>query len=168
VSKTEYKHGTIRTKIVFLLIIGGLLFILISSGGAQAQYLPSFFNPYWSQVPSVFSFPFAPFSFSSPYINFSNINPFLSAVAPFGFPAPPAPVYPTASILGGLIPFPPLPVATIAGTTITAPSTLTEVDVRIWLGGPPLSLTLPVPTTIYIVPAAVSGLLIRPPTLPII
>jgi len=168
VSKAHYKHGTISTKILFLLIFGGLLFILIGNGGAQAPYLPSFFNPYWSQVPSVFSFPFAPFSFFSPYTSFTNINPFLPVATQFGFPAPPAPVYPTASILGGLIPFPPLPVATLAGTTITAPSTLTEVDVRIWLDGPPLSLTLPVPTTIFIVPAAVSGLLIRPPTFPLI
>ncbi|MGA1843431.1 MAG: hypothetical protein ACMUIS_02585 [bacterium] len=168
-SKTYCKHGGIHTTMVFLLIIGGLLFILIGSGGAQAQYLPSFFNPYWSPAPSVFSFPFAPFSFSSFYTGFSPINPFLSSITPLGFPAAPAPVTPSASILGGLIPFPPLPVATIAGTTITAPTTITEVELRIWLEGPPLSLVLPVPTTIYIVPqATASGLLIRPPTLPII
>ena len=169
-SKALCKHGRIHTTMVFLLIIGGLLFILMGSGGAQAQYLPSIFNPYWSPVPSVFSFPFSPFSFPSPYTNFSSINPFLSAATPLGFPASPAPVTPTASILGGLIPFPPLPVATIAGTTVAAPTTITEVELRIWLEGPPISLVLPVPTTIYIVPevATASGLLSRPPTLPII
>ncbi|MGA1795791.1 MAG: hypothetical protein ACMUIL_08015 [bacterium] len=168
-SKTYCKHGGIHTTMVFLLVIGGLLFILIGSAGAQAPYLPSFFNQYWSPVSSVFSFPFAPFAFPSFYANFSTINPFLSPVTRLGFPAAPAPVTPTASILGGLIPFPPLPVATIAGTTVTAPTTITEVELRIWLEGPPLSLVLPVPTTIYIIPeATASGLLIRPPTFPII
>ncbi len=148
----------------FFIICGIICFILSCSFWVSAQVLPSFLLPVQPLVPFQTYFP-STFPLLSPYSTSLFLNPFLSPFTTTGLPALPATTNPVASALGLLVPPPPTPVATIAGTTITATTALTSVQVRLWLGGPPLTLSLPVPTTIYIVPsAAASGLLIQAPT----
>lgn len=162
-SNTKKTYYMIK-KTFFLLLIVGIFLILVMHSGVQAQIVSPLFNPFWSPFPSIFSVPFFPYNSFSP----TSFAPFNNTF-PTGFPLYPRTTNPTASVLGSLIPLPPLPIATVAGTTVFAPTTITEVELRIWLEGPPLSLTLPVPTTIYIFPeATASGLLIRPPAIPLI
>ncbi len=161
--------NNLHKRVLFLLFLGGIFLFLIFSVTAQAQFRPPFFSPFWPSVPSVFSVPFSTFTTAYPFWSSPFANPFFSPFSPTGFPVFPGTTNPTASVLGSLIPLPPFPIATLAGTTVTAPTTITEIDIRIWLDGPPLSLTLPVPTTIYIVPqATASGFFIPPPRIPFI
>jgi len=166
VSQME-KSFNIYNQLIFFVFLGGLILFLILSSSAQAQ-IPS---PYsvWSPFPSIFSFPFSTFAPIAPFSTALFYNSFYSPFAPPRLPALPTTSSPSASILGALIPPPPLPIATVAGTTVFAPTTITEVELRIWLEGPPISLVLPVPTTIYILPeATASGLLIPPRPIPVI
>lgn len=159
----------IYKRINFFLLCEAVCFVLIFFAVAQAQVLPPF-NTFLSPLSIFQTAPYTLFPFSFPFPSPASFNPLFSPFSVPALPTPPSTTNPIASALGILVPPPPVPVAKIAGTTITATSALTEVQVRIWLGGPPLSLVLPVPTTIYIVPSAasVSGLLIPPPPVPFV
>lgn len=156
-------------KITLFFILGVLCLLICTQVIANAQVFSPFYLPFISPVPVFPTFFPQTFPVLSSLYTASFTNPFVPPATNLGFPTLPSTTNPVATTLGTLVPPPPLPVATIAGTTITAASTLTTVQVRVWLGGPPLTLSLPVPTTIFIIPSAtVSGLLIPPPPIPFI